>query len=194
MIYFLRHGSTDWNENLNNEGKKDPKCQGRFNLHLNDKGKKQALEVKKELNEINFDKIICSPLIRAKETLSIAYEGTAPIIYDNRIIERDFGEFEGLTRSEFDFNAFWNIYSEQKFNKAESILEVQNRVFNLLDELSINSSENILIVAHGGVGLVLMSYFEGIPEDGNYLNFELGTGKLKKFDFEKIKKDNYTRK
>lgn len=97
-----------------------------------------------------------------------------------------FGEFEGLTRSEFDFNGFWNIYSNQKFNKAESILEVQNRVFNLLDELSANPNENVLIVAHGGVGLVLMSYFDGVPKDGNYLNFELGTGKLKEFSFEEI--------
>ena len=188
MIYFLRHGSTDWNENLNSEGKKDPKCQGRCDLHLNDKGKKQALEAKEYLRVIKFDKIICSPLIRTKETLSIAYDGTAPIIYDNRIIERDFGEFEGLTRSEFDFNGFWNIYSNQIFNKAESILEVQNRVFNLLDELRDNPNENVLIVAHGGVGLVLMSYFEGVPEDGDYLNFELGTGKLKEFSFERILK------
>lgn len=185
MIYFLRHGSTDWNEFLNSEGQKDPKCQGRCNLHLNEKGKKQALEVKEELNGIKFDKIICSPLIRAKETLAIAYDGSAPITYDDRIIERDFGEFEGLTRSEFDFNGFWNINSNQKFTKAESILEVQNRVFNLLDELRTNPNEDVLIVAHGGVGLVLMSYFEGIPEDGNYLNFELGTGKLKEFSFEK---------
>ncbi len=43
-----------------------------------------------------------------------------------------------------------------------------------------------------GVGLVLMSYFEGIPEDGNYLNFELGTGKLKQFSFEKNKKSYLT--
>ena len=89
---------------------------------MNDKGKKQALEAKEYLRVIKFDKIICSPLIRTKETLSIAYDGTAPIIYDNRIIERDFGEFEGLTRSQFDFNSFWNIYSNQNFNKAESIL------------------------------------------------------------------------
>lgn len=192
MIYFLRHGSTDWNENLNSEGKKDPKCQGRCDLHLNNKGKMQALEVKEELKNIKFDKIICSPLIRTRETLSISYDGDAPIIYDNRIIERDFGEFEGLTRSEFDFNEFWNINSIQKFKKAESIQDVQNRVFNLLDELSNNPTENILIVAHGGVGLVLMSYFEGIPEDGNYLNFELGTGKLKQFSFEKNKKSYLT--
>ena len=61
MIYFLRHGSTDWNENLNSEGKKDPKCQGRCDLHLNDKGKKQALEAKeylKKLQNLYNDKIM----------------------------------------------------------------------------------------------------------------------------------------
>ena len=58
----------------------------------------------------------------------------------------------------------------------------------MLDELRDNPNENVLIVAHGGVGLVLMSYFEGVPEDGDYLNFELGTGKLKEFSFERILK------
>ena len=80
------------------------------------------------------------------------------------------------------------IKFSEKFNKAESIREFQKRVFKLLDELSDNPSENVLIVAHGGVGLVLMSYFEGVPEDGNYLSFELGTGKLKEFSFEKTLK------
>ena len=55
----------------------------------------------------------------------------------------------------------------------------------VLNKLGISKEK---VVAHGGVGLVLMSYFEGIPEDGNYLNFELGTGKMKEFNFEKILK------
>ena len=181
MIYVTRHGQTDWNL--------EKKVMGRCDIPLNENGKEQAKIVRDFLENTPIDKIICSPLLRAKETAWIINEKKqVEIVYDNRFIERDFGEFEGLTRSEFDFNGFWNIYSNQNFNKAESIPEVQNRVFNLLDELRNNPNENILIVAHGGVGLVLMSYFEGVPEDGNYLNFELGTGKLKEFSFEKILK------
>ena len=42
MLYFVRHGSTDWNENKDVNGNKDPKCQGRIDLPLNDTGIQQA--------------------------------------------------------------------------------------------------------------------------------------------------------
>ena len=109
MIYFVRHGSTDWNENKNEKGIKDPKCQGRADLDLNQKGISQALQTAEQLKGIKFDRVICSPLKRAKQTLEIIYSGNRPVEIDERVIERDFGEFEGLTRAEFDFNGFWNI-------------------------------------------------------------------------------------
>ena len=68
MIYYLRHGATDWNENLNEQGIKDPKCQGRVDIPLNEKGIKQAMQAKETLNCIEFDRVICSPLTRAIQT------------------------------------------------------------------------------------------------------------------------------
>ena len=173
MIYFVRHGSTEWNDNRNSNGTKDPKCQGRIDLPLNEAGIKQAMLTKETLKNVKFNKIICSPLLRARQTCDIVSNGTAKIEIDDRLIERDFGEFEGLTRSEFDFNGFWNSNSSQKFNHAETIKDVEIRVFELLNELKQNPNDNILLVSHGGVGCVLMSYFKGKPKDGNYLTFEI---------------------
>ena len=186
MLYFVRHGSTDWNENKNKDGKIDPKCQGRVDLPLNQKGIQEANSAAELLKKIKFDRIICSPLARTKETCSIIYHGNIPIEFDERIIERDFGEFEGLTRSEFDFKGFWNANTAQNFKRAESIRNLQTRVFSLLDELSKNPNQNILIVSHGGVGCVLMSYFKGKPINGNYLSFELPHGKPLVLDFKQI--------
>ena len=120
MIYFVRHGSTDWNENKNAQGQKDPKCQGRADLDLNEKGVEQARQTAEKLKGIKFDRVICSPLKRAKQTLDIIYTGETSVELDQRVIERDFGEFEGLTRAEFDFNGFWNSNSSQNFKTAES--------------------------------------------------------------------------
>lgn len=103
------------------------------------------------------------------------------------LIERDFGEFEGLTRSEFDFNGFWNSNSRQEFERAETIRDVEKRVFELLDELKKKPNEDVLLVAHGGVGCVVMSYFKGKPKDGNYLTFEIPTGSPLILDFNKSK-------
>ncbi len=177
MIYFVRHGSTDWNDNLDGNGNKDPKCQGRSDIPLNEKGIKQAEETAKFLQTKNFSKVICSPLLRARQTCEIIYHGDKPIQFDDRVIERDFGEFEGLTRSQFDFNGFWNSKSKQKYAKAESIEEVEKRVFDLLEELKNDLNSDTLIVSHGGVGLILASYFKGVPADGDYLKFEIPNGK-----------------
>ena len=187
MIYFVRHGSTDWNENKNAQGQKDPKCQGRADLDLNEKGVEQARQTAEKLKGIKFDRVICSPLKRAKQTLDIIYTGETSIESDERVIERDFGEFEGLTRAEFDFAGFWNANSKQKYRTAESIQGVKKRVFELIEELKENPNQNVLIVSHGGVGCILVSYFKGIPVDGNYLSFEIPNGQPLTLNFETIK-------
>ena len=106
MIYFVRHGATNWNENKNELGIKDPKCQGRVDIPLNEKGFQQAIAAKENLKNIKFDRILCSPLTRALQTCQIICGLNANIEIDNRLIEREFGEFEGIPRSQFDFKAF----------------------------------------------------------------------------------------
>ena len=186
MIYFVRHGSTDWNENVNAQGVKEPKCQGRADLDINAKGILQAEQASQQLKNVKFDRVICSPLKRARHTLDIIYHGNISTEFDERVIERDFGEYEGLTRAEFDFKGFWNLNSNQKFKSAESIKDVERRVFSLLNELKDDPNKKILIVSHGGVGCVMMSYFKGIPEDGNYLSFEIPNGKPLILDFNEM--------
>lgn len=186
MIYFVRHGATDWNENVNSLGQKDPKLQGRVDIPLNQSGINQAKETAKTLKNIKFGKVLCSPLLRAKQTCEIVYKGSTKVEIDDRLIERDFGEFEGLTRSAFDFNGFWNSNSNQKFKKAESLNHLKSRVFSLLDELKKYKDENILIVAHGGVGCVLISYFKGPPVGGDYLKYEVPHGKPLIVDYNEI--------
>ena len=155
MLYFVRHGATDWNDFVDESGKKAPKCQGRADIPLNENGIKQAHQIGQQLKNIKFDAIFCSPLKRAKQTLTLMF-GNKNVKFkiDERLIERDFGEFEGLTRNQFDFDGFWNSKSNQNYNKAESIADVQRRVFSFLDELSKMPNKNILIVSHGGVGFV----------------------------------------
>ena len=182
MIYYLRHGATDWNENLNEQGIKDPKCQGRVDIPLNEKGIKQAMQAKETLNCIEFDRVICSPLTRAIQTCKIAYTGKTKIEIDPRLIERDFGEFEGAPRSTFNFKDFNNIHT-QNFKSAETLQQVKARIFSLLDELSKNPEQNVLIVSHGGLGCVFTSYFKGMPENGDYSIYELPHGQPTIFNF-----------
>lgn len=176
MIYFIRHGQTDWNVLS--------KCQGRKDLPLNEKGVEQAKLASKELQNIKVDGYFCSPLIRTQQTFenAIGRKPTA-IELDERLIERDFGEFEGLKRTEFDFNGFWNDNSNQNFEKAESIADVQIRAQSFLDDLNKNyKNKNVVVVSHGGFGIVLKSLIDGKPSNGDYLQVEMPHGSIIKLD------------
>ena len=188
MIYFVRHGATAWNENRDENGNKNPRYQGRRDLSLNEKGIVQAKDVAQKLKELKFDKVFCSPLKRAKETCEIICNNN--IIFDDRIIERDFGELTGKTKKDFDYAGFWNLSGKQDYNGAETIKDVEKRVFDFLDELKKDKDKNILVVAHSGIGRIMMSYFYGVPENGDYLKFDISNGQAVLFDYDRIvKKD-----
>ena len=59
-LYVVRHGQTEWNILK--------KMQDSVDIPLNEKSKEQAYETKSNLENIDFDIIICSPLLRAKQT------------------------------------------------------------------------------------------------------------------------------
>ncbi len=189
MLYFIRHGSTSWNENVDENGNKKPKCQGLANIPLNEKGKSQAEELSRALAGIKFDRVLCSPLSRAIETCKIVCKNDNFEI-EPRLIERDFGEFEGMTRDQFEFLQFWNANDRKKYIKAESMEHLVSRVFSLLKELEKHPDKNYLLVSHGGVGCIVKSYFCGVPKDGNYISFEIPNGKPLVLDF-KNKGENH---
>ena len=89
MLYIIRHGKTDWNV--------EHRLQGQTDTDLNEEGRRMAREAATEYANIHFDVCYCSPLLRARETAKILLDGRdIPIIYDDRLKEMGFGEFEGL--------------------------------------------------------------------------------------------------
>lgn len=89
MIYFIRHGQTETN--------KAHRLQGHSDIPLNDVGREQAETAAAwfRTQGITFDLIYSSPLVRAVETARIL-EPDVPIITDERIIEIDYGIYEGM--------------------------------------------------------------------------------------------------
>ena len=71
MIYFVRHGSTEWNKLY--------KCQGKADISLSQEGIDQAKETAKALKNVKLDACFCSPLLRAKQTFEVI-TGIADII------------------------------------------------------------------------------------------------------------------
>lgn len=163
MIYFIRHGQTDWNVR--------ELMQGQTDIPLNKTGLLQAQQMAQSLQGITFDKVFCSPLTRAQQTCKAVVD-ESQIVLDSRLAERCFGEFEGESIYVMRSRQFWNTNGYQTFERAESLADFVARVYDFLDYVVQNcQGQNVLIVAHGGVGMVAQSYFLGKPTDGDYLKY-----------------------
>ncbi len=163
MIYIVRHGET--NDNVIG------RYAGRIDVELNEKGIKQAKELKEKLKDISFDLVFSSPLKRAYKTASIITNNE--IIKDNRLIERDNGSLEGKLKSEIKEKIDFNDPNEKRFN-IENIIVFRKRINSFLEEiLNKYRGKNVLVVTHAGVGIYIRCFFEGEPKDGNYLSYKL---------------------
>lgn len=178
MIYLIRHGETEWNV--------IGRIQGNRDIPLNDNGRRQALETKKELDNIPIDLIISSPLKRTKETAEIINKDrNIPIIFDKRIAERDFGEFEGKYVKDIEGHYFWDYYLNEQFIEAECIKDFFNRVYGFLDDITVKyKGKNILIVSHGGVSIPAYCYFHNNIPEGSLIKARilLGNCEVEKYE------------
>lgn len=163
MIYIVRHGETEWNVL--------GKLQGKQDIPLNEKGRKQALLTKGELDNKEIDLIISSPLKRAKETAEIINSDRGlPIIFDERIKERDFGEFEGLEYFYIDTKNFWDYYINEEYETAETVQDFFKRIYSFLDDINKKyKDKNILLVTHGGVCISVCCYFNKLIPEGSLI-------------------------
>ncbi len=174
-LLVVRHGRTDWNDLK--------KVQGLADIELNDTGKMQAKEVGKTLENEKIDLIISSPLKRTRQTAAIINEGkNINIIYDERVKERDFGEFEGLNRNDFDYFGYWTYSKNYKYEKAENIQDFFKRIFGFLDDIKETyKDKTVLLVIHGGVSVAINAYFEGLPKDDKPTRNALQNCEVKEF-------------
>lgn len=183
-LYVVRHGQTDWNiQNL---------LQGSTDVDLNETGISQANETSKQLLSIHFDAIYCSPLKRTIDTANIINTNrNFPIIRDNRLIEREFGDYEGLPGKSVDFKKYWN-YSENASDKnVEPIQVFFNRVKDFLEEIITKfgkTDKNILVVTHNGVNIAIDSIINGRPD--NVFSLNLSPCEFKVFENPKIQLEN----
>jgi len=127
--------------------------------------------------------ILYSPLNRAVQTAKIINsEREIPMVIDERLSERDFGEFEGMSNTDFDFEAFWSYKENIRYKKAENIRSFFKRVYNFLDDIQLKyKNKKILLVAHGGISIPVYCYFNGIPDKDTLLNLALGNCEVAKY-------------
>jgi len=170
LIYFLRHGQTDWNL----EGR----LQGQTDIALNDTGRAQARRngealaahlAREGIDPTAFD-YVASPLGRACETMEIAREALGlpreGYRVDPMIAEVCFGVWEGSSYDEIkarDPEAFaarkadkWNYLPP----KGESYATMSERVRAWYEGLDAAT----VCVAHGGTSRALRGFLLDLPK------------------------------
>ena len=76
-----------------------------------------------------------------------------------RLKEQNFGKWESTPRDGEDFRRAKREFC-CRYEGGESMLQLAQRIYNLLDEIRAESEEKTyILVAHNGIARVIQSYF-----------------------------------
>ncbi len=152
-LYFMRHGETLFNVRR--------RIQGWCDSPLTEKGIEQARAKRDLIASIPFDHYYCSTAERTCDTMEIVAPGK-PYVRVKALKERKFGMFEGesedlnpprfTAEGEFGFDDIFPHYG------GETTAHLQERIRTAVDEIMAREDhECVLIVAHGGSSIALLS-------------------------------------
>jgi broad specificity phosphatase PhoE len=169
-IYIIRHGQTD--ANLRHE------LQGRRDLPLNEKGREQARQIRAffEARSIAFDRVYSSPLGRAVETARIVSGGSegAPITTDDRLIEMDYGPYEGMDLRNPAPEVI-KFFSDFNANPApagmEQLSSVVARTGEFIEDVARASDERVLVSTHAIAMKGILEYLTPESRGGYWSKF-----------------------
>lgn len=175
FFYFVRHGQTVWNV--------ENKICGATDIELTPLGHEQAIETGKKILEmgIKADMILTSPLVRAKETARHISEVTGiPMKVEPRLIEQNFGRYESTPRDGAEFHEAKKDMAS-RFGSGESMLQMAQRIYNLLDDIKAQDKTYIL-VAHNGIVRIVESYFREMDNE-EFSSLGIKNCEVKRYDF-----------
>jgi len=138
---FIRHGQTDWN--------RDDRLQGSSDIPLNDTGREQAHEAATLLRDGDWQVVVSSPLLRARETAQIIADDLGIDLGPSypELIERDYGVLEGESSSEIVAK-----YPDRDYPGAESLASVVARGRAGLAHIARDVGDrDTVIVCHGTI-------------------------------------------
>lgn len=144
-LVFLRHGLTDWNV--------ERRMQGRRDITLNDDGR--AMVAAWRLPDAFAGlPIVASPLVRCRETADILKAnnpGLGPITFDERLVEKHWGIWEGRNLHEMEAELGDDAHrGDHRPEGGESRQDMLPRVADALADLATDAAPRI-VVTHRGV-------------------------------------------
>jgi uncharacterized phosphatase len=158
LIFVVRHGETDWN--------RQRRIQGSTDIPLNSVGREQALATGRLLALRNWDAIITSPLLRARETAEIiaSVTGRHSLQSLDDIAERRYGDAEGLTYEQVEAQFPGDSPVPGRESRESVALRAVPALITLADRYP---GQSIVVVSHGGVirSLLVATAVAGVTAD-----------------------------
>lgn len=160
-LYVVRHCSTRYSEEKIYCGNTD--------APLSEAGLIEAKQLAEAAKGYQIDLVLASPLLRARVTArAIVGDKNIPILYDDRLKERNFGDFEGTSVERTEGKACRYSFAI-KYPNGESNLQVAARIYALLDEIREKyAGKRVVIVSHGSVCRLIRTYFTDMTDEEFY--------------------------
>jgi broad specificity phosphatase PhoE len=171
VLYYVRHGETDFNA--------EARLQGRRDTALNARGRQQAADSGVLLRDL-FARdrrqpadfvYVASPLRRARETMEILRAELAldrkAYAVDDRLMEISYGEWEGLTLPEIDARMPGMLAERErdKWDFAPPGGESYRELTRCIGEWYAGLTADTVVAAHGGGVRALMAILNVLPRE-----------------------------
>lgn len=163
---LIRHGRTDANANGILAGRTP-------GVVLDDVGKAATGELAQRLKGVKVAHVVSSPLERTVETADILFGIESEISLEDRLLECDYGDWQGSKLSELAAHELWQIVQQRPdemiFPNGESMNDMSRRACEAAREwdakLSTEHGDNVVwaAVSHGDIIKAICADAMGLP-------------------------------
>ena len=158
FLYLCRHGDTAWSAQR--------RLAGRTDLPLVAAGEENARRLGNRLRGVVFDHVLVSPLARARRTAALAAVGSA--VVDERLLEMDFGRYDGLTVEEIRRDRPGWTYLRDGCPDGEGPADLGRRADALLEQLGA-AQGTVALFGHSVMLRVLAARYLSLPPEAGRL-------------------------
>jgi broad specificity phosphatase PhoE len=150
------------------------RLRGRSDVALTLAGRAQAAKLARALGGLPIDRLLTSPLVRARETADAIAStiGVLPAL-DERLIDVDTGRWTGLTEHDaitddpIAFDRYRRFPQAARFPGGESMPDAERRVLRALADLHGSKSRLTVVVSHELPIRLVLARLRG--DDGSWM-------------------------
>lgn len=160
FVYLARHGETAWSRTGQHTGLTD--------LPLTDQGAADARQLGDRLRELEFTRVLVSPLRRARQTCELVGLAKQAEIEPD-LVEWNYGDYEGKRTAEIRAERpGWQLFCDG-CPGGESVAQISARADRVIAKIR-GMRENVILFSSGHISRVLAARWLGLEASaGRYL-------------------------